>query len=227
MSSQPLAIVVGAGPGLGQALMRRFEKGGYKAIGFVRSSPSANNDLDIRQLNFSQAEDTKAEIVSLIEKYGPPKVVIHNTAKLVIAPFLETRLSDYEDTWCSMFLSAVTLAQAVIQPMMRGGGGAFLVTGATASLRGGARFSAFASAKFALRGLTQSLAHEYQASGIHVAHFILDGIIDTEASRELHSLDSSRMMKTEDIAENYWHIAHQASSTWSHEIDLRPQSENF
>ena len=227
MSSQPLAIVVGAGPGLGQALMRRFEKGGYKAIGFVRSSPSANNDLDIRQLNFSQAEDTKAEIVSLIEEYGPPKVVIHNTANLVIAPFLETRLSDYEDTWRCMFLSAVTLAQAVIQPMMRGGGGAFLVTGATASLRGGARFSAFASAKFALRGLTQSLAREYQSSGIHVAHFILDGIIDTEASRELHSLDPSRMMKTEDIAENYWHIAHQANSAWSHEIDLRPQSENF
>ena len=227
MSSQPLAIVVGAGPGLGQALMHRFEKGGYKAIGFVRSSSSANNDLDIRQLDFSQAEIAKSEITSLVEEYGPPKVVIHNTANLVIAPFLETRLSDYEETWRSMFLSAVTLAQAIIQPMVRGGGGAFLVTGATASLRGGARFSAFASAKFALRGLTQSLAREYQASGIHVAHFILDGIIDTDASRELHSLDPSRMMKTEDIAENYWHIAHQSSSAWSHEIDLRPQSENF
>ena len=207
--------------------MHRFEKGGYKAIGFVRSSSSANNDLDIRQLDFSQAEIAKSEITSLVEEYGPPKVVIHNTANLVIAPFLETRLSDYEETWRSMFLSAVTLAQAIIQPMVRGGGGAFLVTGATASLRGGARFSAFASAKFALRGLTQSLAREYQASGIHVAHFILDGIIDTDASRELHSLDPSRMMKTEDIAENYWHIAHQSSSTWSHEIDLRPQSENF
>ncbi|WP_205214829.1 SDR family NAD(P)-dependent oxidoreductase [Altererythrobacter sp. ZODW24] len=69
------------------------------------------------------------------------------------------------------------------------GGGTFIVSGATASLRGGARFSAFASAKFALRGLTQSLAREFQPAGVHVTHTILDGTIDSERSRELHSLD--------------------------------------
>ena len=111
--------------------------------------------------------------------------------------------------------------------MVRAGGGAFLVSGATASLRGGARFSAFSSSKFALRGFTQSLAREFQTAGIHVAHFILDGIIDTPRSRDLHTLDPAKMMKKNDIAEVYWQTAHQPNSTWAHEIDLRPQSESF
>lgn len=126
-----------------------------------------------------------------------------------------------------MVQSAVILAQSTIKPMVRSGGGVFIVSGATASLRGSAKFSAFASAKFALRGLTQSLAREYQPTGVHVIHAILDGIIDTERSRQLHSLDPSKMMKSEDIAEVYWQLAHQPRSTWTHEIDLRPSSENF
>ena len=94
-------------------------------------------------------------------------------------------------------------------------------------MRGGARFSAFASAKFALRGLTQSLAREYQPAGVHVCHVILDGIIDTARSRDLHALDPAKMMKPEDIADAYWQLAHQPKSTWTHELDLRPSSESF
>lgn len=103
------------------------------------------------------------------------------------------------------------------------GGGALIVSGATASLRGGARFGAFAAAMFALRGLTQSLAREYQPQGIHAVHVILD----SDRSRNCHSLDPAKMMKPDDIAEAYWHIAHQPPSTWSHEIDLRPATEGF
>ena len=91
----------------------------------------------------------------------------------------------------------------------------------------GGNFSAFASAKFALRGLTQSLAREYQPAGVHVCHVILDGIIDTFRSRTLHALDPNKMIKPQDIAETYWQIAHQPKSTWTHELDLRPGSESF
>jgi NAD(P)-dependent dehydrogenase (short-subunit alcohol dehydrogenase family) len=111
--------------------------------------------------------------------------------------------------------------------MVRAGGGTFIVSGATASLRSGAKFSAFASAKFALRGLTQSLAREFQPVGVHVCHAILDGIIDTARSRNLHNLDPAKMMKPEDIAEAYWQLAHQPQSTWTHELDLRPAFEGF
>lgn len=178
-------------------------------------------------VDLADPDQTCPLIAGLIQRHGPPKIVVHNTAELLIAPFAETRLADYQRTWAAMVQTLVLLAQATLQPMVRGSGGTLIVTGATASLRGGARFSAFASAKFALRGLTQSLAREYQPAGIHVAHVILDGIIDTPRSRELHSLDPAKMLKPDDIAETYWKIAQQPRSAWTHEMDLRPSSESF
>ena len=150
-NSQPLMIVAGAGAGLGQSLLHRFKADGYRAIGLVRSVPEKTTDLDLRQVDLTDAETAGALITDLITRYGPPKVVVHNTAELVIQPFAETTLEEFERCWQSMVQAAVVLAQSVMQPMVRGGGGALLVSGATASLRGGARFSAFASAKFALR----------------------------------------------------------------------------
>lgn len=221
-----LALVAGAGAGLGQSLLSHFEAGGLTAVGLGRTRPDTPVG-EFHTLDMSDPVAVPAKIKDLIEQHGPPRIVVHNTAELVISPFPETTLDDYQRTWTSMVQSAVLLAQSVLQPMVRGGGGTFIVSGATASLRGGARFSAFASAKFALRGLTQSLAREYQPAGVHVAHVILDGIIDTPRSRDLHTLDPSRMMKPEDIAEAYWQLAHQSKSTWTHELDLRPSSESF
>ncbi|WP_298961375.1 SDR family NAD(P)-dependent oxidoreductase [uncultured Roseibium sp.] len=225
-SEKPLAIVAGAGAGLGQALAARFEDGGYQVVGFGRTKPDAVSGR-FQKLDLADETAVPETIAGLMNEHGAPKVVIHNTAELVISPFLETSLQEYQSTWASMFLSAVLLAQSVIQPMVAAGGGAFLVSGATASLRGGARFSAFASAKFALRGLTQSLAREFQPAGIHVSHVILDGIIDTQRSRSLHDLDPAKMIRPADIAETYWQLAHQPKSTWTHELDLRPATEGF
>lgn len=221
-----LAIVAGAGPGLGQALLRWFAEGGYHAVGLARTA-TRSESFEFLQVDLSNSQDVASSVSALVESHGPPKIVVHNPAQLVIAPFMETMQDDFEACWRAMALSAFNLAQAVVQPMIDNGGGCFIVSGATASLRGSARFAAFASAKFALRGLTQSLAREYQPLGIHVAHVILDGIVDSDRSRALHSLDPAWMMKPDDIAECYWQIAHQPRSTWTHEIDLRPQSEAF
>ncbi len=225
-AEKPLALVAGAGAGLGQSLLARFQTGGMTAVGLGRTQPSEIVGT-FRQIDIADPTATAPVIAELIAQYGPPKIVVHNTAELVIAPFPETTLDDYKRTWTSMVQSLVVLGQSVLQPMVRGGGGTLIVSGATASLRGGQRFSAFASAKFALRGLTQSLAREYQSAGIHVAHVILDGIIDTPNSRERHSLDPTKMMKPSEIAEAYWQLAHQPRSTWTHELDLRPASEGF
>lgn len=222
----PLVIVSGAGAGLGQALLARFQAGGFAPVGLGRSQPEAAHGT-FHVLDLSDEAAMPATLGAIIAEYGAPRVVIHNAAELVIQPFVDGHLGDYQRTWASMVQSAVLLAQGTLQPMVRAGGGAFIVSGATASLRGGARFSAFASAKFALRGLTQSLAREFQPAGIHVCHTILDGIIDTERSRELHSLDPGKMMRPEDIAEAYWQLAHQPRSTWTHELDLRPATEGF
>ncbi len=225
-AEKPLALVAGAGSGLGSALLSRFERGGYRVVGIGRSKPDQTVGSYV-QMDLSDSDSAPAALTGILAEHGTPQVVIHNTAELVIAPFSETSPADFQRTWSSMVQTAVLLAQATMEPMSQTGKGAFIVSGATASLRGGAKFSAFASAKFALRGLTQSLAREYQGHGIHVVHMILDGIIDTPRSRELHSLDPSRMMKSQELAEAYWQAAHQPSSTWTHEMDLRPQSESF
>lgn len=225
-AKKPLAIVAGAGAGLGQSLLARLHTGGMIAVGLGRTRPPETNGV-FHQVDLSDPGSVSPIVADLIAAHGSPKIVIHNTAELMIAPFLETTLDDYKRTWNSMVQTLVVLGQSVLEPMVRGGGGTLIVSGATASLRGGSRFSAFASAKFALRGLTQSLAREYQPAGVHVAHVILDGIIDTPRSRERHNLDPSKMMNPGEIAEAYWQLAHQPPSTWTHELDLRPAAERF
>lgn len=225
-SNGKLILVAGAGTGLGDALLDRFAAGGYHAVGLARTERSAPSGHMIQSVDLADPEAVQATVSRLIAEYGAPATVIHNTAHLVRGPFQETAPDSFKATWSNMVLSAVALAQAVL-PAMQKDGGAFLVSGATASLRGGSGFSAFASAKFALRGLTQSLAREYQTDGIHIAHVILDGIIDSAKSRDLHDLDPARMMKPDHLADAYWALAHQPKSTWTHELDLRPMSENF
>jgi NAD(P)-dependent dehydrogenase (short-subunit alcohol dehydrogenase family) len=226
VAQKQLVLVAGAGAGLGQSLLSRFEAGGFQPVGLGRTRPD-DTIGDFHTLDLTNAVLVPSKIDEIIEAYGPPRVVIHNTSELVIAPFSATSLGDYQRTWASMVQTAVLLAQATMRPMVQNDGGTFIVSGATASLRGGAKFSAFASAKFALRGLTQSLAREFHPAGVHVCHAILDGIIDTDRSRDLHRLDPDRMMKPEDIAEVYWQLSHQPQSIWTHELDLRPASESF
>ena len=224
--SKPLAIVAGAGAGLGQSILKRFDQGGFTVVGLGRTEPPSPIG-EFHSFDLADADTVSAKLKEIIDTHGVPQVVVHNTAELVIAPFGDTSLQDFSRVWTSMVQTAFILGQSTLAPMANAGRGAFIVSGATASLRGGAKFAAFASAKFALRGLTQSLAREYQPQGVHVCHAILDGIIDTDRSRDLHSLDPAKMMKPDDIAEAYWQLAHQPKSTWTHELDLRPASEGF
>ncbi|MFT2111289.1 SDR family NAD(P)-dependent oxidoreductase [Marinomonas sp. 2405UD68-3] len=227
MSNKGLVIIAGVGTGLGQSLMATFQENGYTVIGLNRSLNETLEAFDIRQCDLANAQQTKDIISALITEFGTPKVVVHNTAQLVIQPFLHTTTDDFQSCWQSMTLSAVNLTHAVIPDMQEVNEGCFIVSGATASIRGGANFSAFASAKFALRGFTQSLAREFQTDGIHVVHAILDGIVDTENSRKLHTLHPDSMMEPNDIAQMYLQLSQQPQSIWTHELDLRPSSEKF
>lgn len=220
-----LAIIGGAGAGLGQVLVQKLRQNSYNAIGLNRTVPDAAEAT--LPVDLSDAEQTASAMSDLIGHHGAPKLVVHNTARLVISDFESTSNADFEATWRAMVLSAVNLARVVLPAMVEGGGGTLIVSGATASLRGGGNFAAFASAKAGLRAMTQSLAREYGPKGVHVVHVILDGIIDTRASRALHAMDPDRMMKPEDIADTYLALANQPKSTWTHELDLRPMGEAF
>lgn len=221
----PLAIIAGSGLGLGQSLVSLLGQNGYTAVGLNRSVQQGASD--IFAVDLADPAQTVPVMRALIHVHGAPKLVIHNTARLHIAPFADSSPADFEAAWRSMVLSAVNLAQAVSPAMVQSDGGTFIVSGATASLRGSKNFAAFASAKSGLRALSPSLAREYGPRGIHVAHVILDGIVDTHAGRDLHKMDPERMMKPEDIAQTYLALAGQPKSTWTHEMDLRPMGEAF
>ncbi len=225
---KPLAIIVGSGEGLGLSLAKLLANNGYQVVGLNRSKVACTIDhVLMMQCDASDGRAVTDILDKVIEAYGVPQVVIHNPAQLFIKPFLETSVEEFELSWQSMVLSAFHVFQAVLPGMIDQGKGTILVSGATGGLRGGAQFSAFASAKFALRGLTQSIAREYQKQGIHIAHIVLDGILDTQNSRKLHAMDPSDMMRTEEVAEAYLQLINQQPSAWTHELDLRPTNEIF
>ena len=218
---KPLAIITGYGPGLGHALDERFEQGGYQSIGIARSSGHFQADL-------TDSKQTHTVINEIIKQHGKPKVVIHNAAELIRGKFLELETNDFERAWRNSVLTAINISQAVIPFMREHKTSTLILTGATASTRGGVGFSPFSSAKFALRGLAQSLAREFQPQGVHIVHPVIDGIIWSELSRQrFPTLQEENCLKSESLANIYWDLAHQTPSAWTHELDIRPQSETF
>jgi NAD(P)-dependent dehydrogenase (short-subunit alcohol dehydrogenase family) len=159
---------------------------------------------------------------------GAPTVLIYNAARFDMGPFESLTAARLESCWRVACLGAFHCAQAILPDLQAAGGGTILFTGATASLRGGARFGAFASAKAALRNLAQSMARELGAEGVHVGHVIVDGIIWSETTRKMFDPgDASRCMQPDDIAEAYRMLLRQPRSAWTFELDLRPSTEKW
>src|SRR5262249_18109312 len=154
-------------------------------------------------------------------------VLIHNAQTLMIKPFTDISADDFEQVWRTCCLGAMVSARAVIPHMVAREAGTVVFTGATAGLRGGAKFSAFASAKFALRGLAQALAREFGPKGVHVAHVVIDGLIDAPRTDERFGPASGGRMDAKSVAQAYLALATQPSSAWTQEMDLRPFAEKF
>lgn len=244
--SEKLAIVTGVGPGLGAALCRRLHRAGYRVAGLARSeafgrelekelgtattqTSNHNGQAAFRHFCCDLAEPTavRETIGDIEDLWGAPDVLIHNASQILIKPFVEITAREFESVWRVTCLGGMTAAKAVVPAMKDNGGGTILFTGATAALRGGAKFAAFASAKFALRGLAQSLAREHGADGIHVAHVVLDGLIWSEQTVERFNPAREACMEPDAIAESYYQLIQQDRSAWAQEIDLRPFSEKF
>jgi NAD(P)-dependent dehydrogenase (short-subunit alcohol dehydrogenase family) len=227
MSHKKVVLIGGMGDGLGSALAHYFSAKSYQVIGLNRSINSqVGQEIMQLKVDLSDQMQVRHALEGIKGTHSVPDVFIHNAAELLIAPFEETSVDQFERCWRAGTLSAFVLAKELLPEMVEKGGTA-IFTGATASIRGGNKFSAFSSAKFALRGLVQSLARQYQNSGLHIAHILIDGIIDTAKSRKLHSLSVENMLNPADIAECYWQLTQQPKSAWTHELDLRPYLEQF
>lgn len=159
---------------------------------------------------------------------GDPSVLIYNAGIFVQGGILELDPARFESAWRINCYGAFLTVREVLPAMCVAGSGTILFTGATAALRGGARFAGIAVGKFGLRALAQSVAREFGPRGIHVAHVVIDGQIGTPLAREREPERAEETFVDPDaIAENYWTLYQQPRSTWTLELDLRPYLEKF
>ena len=157
---------------------------------------------------------------------GPISVAVFNASgRFAPGSILELSAADYEGSWRGSALGGFHFGQSVARVMDARGSGTIIFTGATASMRGGARFAAFAGSKMALRGLAQSMARELGPRGIHVCHTIIDGGIQMPGSAPPAQPDGR--MDPDAIAASYLALHEQHRSCWTLELDLRPYCEKF
>jgi NAD(P)-dependent dehydrogenase (short-subunit alcohol dehydrogenase family) len=241
-----VALIVGAGDATGGAIARRFARGGYTVCATRRNLGKLQPLLDQikaeggKALGFASDARKEDEVVALVEEIessvGPIEVLVFNIGANVPSSILDETARKYFKIWemacLGGFLNGREVAKRMVAREGEGHKGTIIFIGATASLRGAANFAAFAGAKHALRALAQSMARELGPRGIHVAHTIIDGAIDTEFIREnfpeRYALkDSDGILNPEHIAENYWMLHQQPRDAWTHELDLRPWNEKF
>jgi NAD(P)-dependent dehydrogenase (short-subunit alcohol dehydrogenase family) len=235
-----VALVIGAGDATGGAIARRFAREGFVACVTRRNADKLAPLVDRIESEGGKArafgsdarkEEEMAALVATIEReIGPIEVAVFNIGANVRFPIRETTSRVYFKVWEMGCFAGFLMGREVAKVMVPRGRGTILYTGATASVRGSAGFSAFSGAKHALRALAQSMARELGPEGIHVAHVVIDGAIDTEFIRsnfpQRYALkERDGIVNPDAIAEAYWQLHLQQRSAWTHELDLRPWLE--
>jgi NAD(P)-dependent dehydrogenase (short-subunit alcohol dehydrogenase family) len=238
------ALVIGAGDATGGAIAKAFAAEGY--IACVNRRPRHADKLNalaqsIRDSGFAakafpadaRNEDAMVALVENIERdVGPIEVGVFNIGANVNFRVTDTSAQVYRKVWEMATFAGFLMGREVAKRMVARNSGTIIFTGATASIRGGIGFSAFSGAKAALRMLAQSMARELGPQGIHVAHSIIDGGIDTEFVRGLRpDFDDAKaqdlVLSPDAIAAQYVALHKQHRSAWTHELDLRPWGEKF
>lgn len=242
----PIALVVGAGDAIGRAVALRFARGGFTVCmgrrNLAQLEPIAHEveaaggtphcfELDARR------EEVVIETFDRIEsEVGPLDLVIYNVGANVHFPIRDTTARVFRKVWEMACFGGFLVGREAARVMVPRGRGSIFFTGATASVRGGSGYAAFAAGKFGLRALAQSMARELGPEGIHVAHLVIDAGVDTEFVRQIlkerrgvdaADLPPDTLMRPESIGEAYWALHHQSRDAWTHELDLRPFAETF
>jgi len=248
MTNKGIVLVAGVGGGLGFGICRRFAAAGYDVAMVSRKQerlePLAERineesggegggarahvcPADIRD------EDAVEDLFDRVEaEHGPIAAAVFNTGAQYRKPFLEIPPDLFEKVWRLGCYAGFLVGRAAARRMLPRGKGSILFTGATASIRARPPFTAFASAKAALRALAHGMAREFGPQGLHVGHVIIDGVIDgDQVNGRFPQLKESKgadgMLKVDAIADAYWALHQQHRSAWSLELDLRPFKESF
>ena len=238
------AIIIGAGDATGSALCKKFAANGYKVCAVRRPGDLdkfKKLEADIGQsggwvkgygVDARDEESVQKLFKEVEEDIAPIGVVIFNPGANVFFSIEETTSRVFRKVWEMAAFGGFLTGREAAKYMKKRNQGSIFFTGATASMRGGSGFAAFSSAKFALRALSQSMARELGPQGIHVAHFIIDGAIDTAFIKEnfpdTYALkEKDGILQPDAIADAYWFVHTQHRSAWTHELDLRPYMETF
>jgi NAD(P)-dependent dehydrogenase (short-subunit alcohol dehydrogenase family) len=224
------ALIVGAGSGLSASLARAFAKAGLKVVLAARSTDKLSAlALETSANVYPCDASDRAQVDKLfaaLDTAGAPDVVVYNASYRTRGPFTGLDPAEVAKAIQVSAFGAFLVAQAAAKRMLPKGQGAILFTGASASMKGYAQSAPFAMAKFALRGLAQSMARELSPQGIHVAHFVIDGGIKSERRPVLSDRPDS-MLDPDAIAQSYLHVLQQPRSAWTQEVELRPWVEKF
>ena len=225
------ALIVGAGSGLSASLARAFAKAGMSVALAARSTEklahlAQETGAKTYSCDASQHAQVEKLFADLDAAAGAPDVVVYNASYLTRGPLIELDPAEVEKSIRVSAFGGFLVAQAAVRRMLPRAHGAILFTGASASVKGYAQSAPFAMAKFALRGLAQSMARELSPQGIHVAHFVIDGGIKSARRPEPPDQPDS-LLDPDAIAASYLHVLQQPRSAWTSELELRPWVEKF
>src|SRR5205814_5515568 len=238
--------VIGAGDFIGGEIAKKFASEGFTVFAgrrngaklepLVKEIEKAGGEIHARSLDARKEEEITA-FLGDADKHAPLEVCIFNIGANVNFPILDTTERVFRKVWEMACYSGFLAGREAARLMLPRGKGNIFFTGATASMRGGPGFAAFASAKFGLRAVAQSIARELGPKNIHVAHLVIDSGVDTEwvrqliANREgpqaLENLDPNRLMRPAAVAEAYWQLYQQPRDAWSFEHEIRPFGEKW
>ena len=225
----PLAVIVGAGSGLSASLGRKCAAAGMRVALAARNTEKLGEltrETKARAIACDVAD--AAQVERLFAGLDAPELVVYNPSYRVRGPFLGLEREEVKKTLMITAYGGFLVAQAAVRRMLERGRGSLFFTGASASVKGYAESAPFAMAKFALRGLAQSLARELGPKNIHVAHFVIDGGIEKAGGdARAAARGEDGMLHPDAIAETYMNVYRQPRSAWTFELDLRPWVEKF
>ena len=231
---KPLAVITGVGPGTGAALVRRFQRGGYRVAMLARQADRlhalAQECPDAFALPCDVSDDAAlaASLARITDVAGTPRMVVHNAVGGAFGNFLAIEPAVLNANFQVNVMALLHLARWAAPQMRAAGSGAIVVTGNTASQRGRAHFAGFAPTKAAQRILAESMARELGPQGIHVAYLLIDAVIDVPWARKRYpDQPDDFFIQPADIADELWHIAHQPRSAWSFLSELHPFNERW
>lgn len=233
-----IAVIAGVGPGLGAAVARKFAKEGCHLALLSRSSPyiiNLSNRLEETGItvlpiptDITDSTQVEASFDQIREELGAPDILVNHAGNAAWGNLSELTPDAFESAWRVCTLGAFLCVKQVVPDMIQKKSGTILFSGATSAVRGRAGAIAFSSAKYAMRGLASSLAREVGPQGIHVAHIIIDGVINTPSLREQYQFEEGEpLLEPDAIADTYWALIQQEKSAWSFEVDVRPHNEEF